>query len=115
MSDAEKFSPDAQNEREDSAAPTEAGNAATFTDPNRSDLDAPSSRPGETQDAPLMDQHEATVEDKINGIVAQTRIDLPGAEHQRVVDVLRQRFSDAGISNVDDTRFDELAKQVAAG
>ncbi|MDF2492162.1 MAG: hypothetical protein K0R60_1940 [Microbacterium sp.] len=115
MSGSEKYSPDAQNEREDSAAPTEAGNAAVFTDPNRSDIDAPSPRPGETQDAPLMDQHEVTVDDKINGIVAQTRIDVPGAEHSRVVDVLRQRFADAGISNVDDTRFDELAKQVAAG
>ena len=115
MSGAENFSPDAQNEREDSAAPTEAGNAATFTDPNRSDTDAPSPRPGETQDAPLMDQHEASVDDKINGIVAQTRIDLPGADHDRVIEVLRQRFSDSGISNVDDTRFAELAKQVAAG
>jgi hypothetical protein len=115
MSGAEKYSPDAQNEREDSAAPTEAGNAATFTDPNRSDIEAPSPRPGETQDEPRMDQHVASIDDKINGIVAQTRIDLPGADHARVVDVLRQRFSDAGISNVDDTRFDELARQVAAG
>lgn len=115
MSGTEKYSADAQNEREDAAAATSGGSTPTFTDPNRSDIDAPSPRAGETQDAPLMDQHEAPVDDKINGIVAQTRIDLPGADHERIVDVLRQRFSDAGIGGVDDDRFAELAKQVAEG
>ncbi|MBZ4487694.1 hypothetical protein LQ938_02585 [Microbacterium sp. cx-55] len=115
MGDNEKYSADAQNEREDAAAATETDAAPTFTDPNQSDTEASSPHPGETQDAPLMDQHDASIDDKINGIVAQTRIDVPGADHDRIVDVLRQRFSDAGIGGVDDDRFAALAKRVAAG
>jgi hypothetical protein len=67
---------------------------------------------GATQDEPIMDQHVATDEDKIEGIVAQTRIDVGDKPLERIADVLRQRFHDAGL-DVDDDRTAELAERVS--
>jgi len=89
------------------------GAEPTYSDPNRSDIDTPSPVPGETQDAPKMDQHVASVDDKIDGIVAQTRVDVGTAPHERIVDVLRQRLSDAGIT-ADDDLVDHLATRVTS-
>ncbi|MEV7693689.1 hypothetical protein AB0N73_10215 [Microbacterium sp. NPDC089189] len=74
-----------------------------FADPgsNRPDTDgAPDPdvvSPQGTQDAPVMDVHTATDEEKIDGIVDQTRVDVGDKPHARVVDVLNQRFADAGL------------------
>jgi hypothetical protein len=66
---------------------------------------------GATQDLPAMSQNNATDEDKISGIIAQTRQDLPGESLERIGDVLRQRFADAGVEVADD-RLAELARAV---
>jgi hypothetical protein len=89
-----------------------AGEEPTYTDPNRSDLDAPSVVPGATQDEPAMDQHDVSIDDKIDGIVAQTRVDVGTLPRERIADVLRQRLSDAGITASDD-HVDRLAARVA--
>jgi hypothetical protein len=65
-----------------------------------------------TQDAPAMDMHPATDEDKIAGIVAQTRHDVGDKPESRIADVLRQRFADIGL-NVGDDRIAALAAEVA--
>ncbi|GAB3148545.1 hypothetical protein GCM10027058_09280 [Microbacterium neimengense] len=69
--------------------------------------------PEGTQDEPVMDQHIATREDKVSGIIDQTRVDVRGLPIERVIDVLRQRFSDAGIET-DDAELASLAEQVNA-
>ncbi|WP_438354200.1 hypothetical protein [Microbacterium sp. CJ88] len=67
-----------------------------------------------TQDQPAMDVDEAAVEDKIAGIAAQTRVDVGGEGAERIADVLRQRFADAGIEVSDDERA-RLAEGIAEG
>lgn len=70
--------------------------------------------PGEnTQDEPAMDMHETAVEDKVAGIEAQTRVDVGGEGVERIADVLRQRFTDAGIVMSDEDRV-ALAERIAA-
>jgi hypothetical protein len=69
--------------------------------------------PEGTQDEPVMDQHIATRQDKVDGIVAQTRVDVRGLPVDRVIDVLRQRFADAAIET-DDDELARLAEQVEA-
>jgi hypothetical protein len=75
------------------------------------DAHAPGSS-GSTQDAPAMDMHDASDEDRIAGIVAQTRADVGDASDERIADVLRQRFSDIGLE-VGDDRVRALAAEVA--
>lgn len=69
--------------------------------------------PEGTQDEPVMDQHIATRQDKVDGIIAQTRVDVRGLPIERVIDVLRQRFDDAAIGT-DDEELARLAEQVNA-
>jgi hypothetical protein len=65
-----------------------------------------------TQNAPVQDMHDTTDEDKIAGIVAQTRQDVGDKDEARIADVLRQRFDDTGIHVADD-RVAALAAEVA--
>lgn len=81
------------------------------------DAQAPGSSGGtgdgrNTQDAPAMDMHGTTTEDRITGIVAQTRSDVGDAPPERIADVLRQRFADTGI-DVGDDRVRALAAEIA--
>jgi hypothetical protein len=69
---------------------------------------------GPTQDEPAMDVPEAPVADKIAGIAAQTRVDVGGEGVERIAEVLRQRFADAGIEVSDDDRA-ALAERIARG
>jgi hypothetical protein len=62
----------------------------------------------------MMDQHVASDDDKIAGIVVQTRSDVGTEPVERIADVLKQRFEDAGIE-VTDERTADLAQQVATG
>jgi hypothetical protein len=55
-----------------------------------------------TQDAPAMDVDVVTDEERIDGILAQTRVDVGGADAERIAEVLRQRFADAGIPASDE-------------
>lgn len=67
-----------------------------------------------TQDEPVMDMHETNDEERIAGIVAQTRIDVGGADESRIADVLRQRFTETG-TRVAEDRIAALAAEVARG
>jgi len=66
-----------------------------------------------TQDVPAMSQNNATQDDKVDGIVAQTRVDVGGEPLDRIADVLHQRLEQAGISLSDD-EIAALAERVAA-
>lgn len=75
---------------------------------------APDAAPGAgVQDAPALDQNDASDEDRIAGIVAQTRSDVGGEGIERIADVLAQRFADAGL-DVDADRTVALAAEVDA-
>jgi len=63
------------------------------------------------QDRPRLEQNDASLEDEVEGILAQTRADFPDGPVERVADVLRQRFRDAGIDK-DKSEIDALAKRV---
>ncbi|MDN3495653.1 hypothetical protein QL996_06930 [Planococcus sp. APC 4015] len=65
-----------------------------------------------TQSAPAMSQNNASDEDKIAGIVAQTRQDVAHMGHDRIVQVLTQRFEQTGIE-VSETEIDDLARTVS--
>lgn len=66
------------------------------------------------QNEPLLDQNVASNADKVDGIVAQTRADVPHESPDRVAEILRQRFSDAGMS-VSDEEIAQLAERVTGG
>ncbi|MFG6402082.1 MULTISPECIES: hypothetical protein [unclassified Microbacterium] len=75
--------------------------------------ETPTSATG-TQDAPAQDMHDASEDDKIAGIVAQTRVDVGDKDDERISEVLRQRFEDSGISVAGD-RLAALAAEVSNG
>ncbi|MFJ6653736.1 hypothetical protein ACIQLJ_13180 [Microbacterium sp. NPDC091313] len=75
--------------------------------------DAHAASGSNTQDAPAMDMHDTTDEERIAGIVAQTRADVGDASEERIAAVLRQRFADIGLE-VGDDRVRALAAEVAA-
>lgn len=66
------------------------------------------------QNEPIMDQHQAPDTDKIAGIVVQTRSDVGTETPERIIEVLRQRFADAGL-DVSDEETADLAQQIATG
>src|SRR5690554_6233945 len=60
------------------------------------------------QDTTVLDQNTTTTQERIRGIVEQTRDDMLGREHEEVVELLRERFRDAGIE-VSEDELDETA------
>ncbi|MFL2001144.1 hypothetical protein [Microbacterium sp. A1-JK] len=78
-----------------------------------SDDPTPVTEPG-TQNEPVQDMHDTTDEDKIIGIVAQTRQDVGGKGERRIAEVLRQRFRETGVDVADD-RIAALVAEVARG
>jgi hypothetical protein len=64
-----------------------------------------------TQSAPAMSQNNAPDGDKIEGIVAQTRQDVSHLGHERIVQVLTQRFAQTGI-DLSESEIDDLARRV---
>lgn len=58
--------------------------------------------PEATQDEPVLEQNQASTQEKLDGIAAQTRADLGGESDDRYEEVLRQRLDDAGIDLTDD-------------
>ncbi|MCR2764543.1 hypothetical protein NQ152_13610 [Microbacterium sp. zg.B48] len=90
--DQEGVQPDPAEQRSDAGV----GGAV-----NQSD-DAP--RRQETQDEPVLAQNQASRQEKIDGLVAQTRVDLGGESDERYSEVLRQRLEDAGIEMTDEDR-----------
>jgi hypothetical protein len=71
--------------------------------------------PGEAvQDEPVLPQNDASVEDKLAGIAAQTRVDLGDESHERYQQVIRQRLNDTGIELTDD-QVSDLARRSSGG
>ena len=71
--------------------------------------------PGEAvQDEPVLPQNDASVEDKLAGIAAQTRVDLGDESHERYQQVIRQRLDDSGIQLTDD-QVSDLARRSSGG
>jgi hypothetical protein len=68
------------------------------------------------QRLPAMSQNNASESEKVSGIVAQTRSDLAAThpEPERVVEVLSQRLSQAGIE-LPDQEIQELARRITTG
>lgn len=66
------------------------------------------------QNEPLLEQNVASDADKVDGIVAQTRADVPHESLDRIAEILTQRFSDAGVS-VSDEEIAHLAQRVTGG
>lgn len=62
---------------------------------------------------PVLDQNPASDGDKIEGILAQTRVDVGSEDTARIAEVLRQRFTDAGIV-VTDSQLADFAKDVSS-
>lgn len=59
--------------------------------------------PGEeVQDEPVLAQNNASTRDKLDGIAAQTRVDLGDESQERYEEVLRQRLHDSEIQLTDD-------------
>lgn len=108
-------SPDGSVPDDEKAAPGEARTSdagGTYEDPNRSDGEAGTGYPGTTQDGAVMDTHDSSLQEKIDGIVAQTRVDVADKPSARIDDVLRQRLSDAGIT-LDDAAVTELTARIS--
>ncbi len=71
--------------------------------------------PGEAvQDEPVLEQNNATTQEKLDGIAAQTRVDLGDESHERYEEVLRQRLNDSDIQLTDDD-VTKLARRSAGG
>jgi hypothetical protein len=66
------------------------------------------------QRLPGMAQNDAPPIDKVAGIVVQTRADVGTEPLDRIAQVLRQRFDQAGF-DLTDTDIEELARQVSTG
>lgn len=66
------------------------------------------------QRLPAMAQNDASMTEKVSGIVAQTRADVGTEPLERIADVLGQRLEQAGI-DLPDADIQELAHQVSTG
>ncbi len=66
------------------------------------------------QDQPAMSQNNASDDEKISGILAQTRVDVGDQSERRIVEVLRQRLDQAGVP-VTDEELPQLARRVRTG
>jgi hypothetical protein len=92
-------------QRDGDALPTHAGQGGAI---------GPDALPGGgVQDGPSLEQNDASDEDRIAGIVAQTHSDVGGTGVERIADVLAQRFADAGL-DVDADRTVALAAEIDA-
>ena len=66
------------------------------------------------QDEPVLEQNNATTQEKLDGIAAQTRVDLGEESHDRYEEVLRQRLNDSDIQLTDED-VSKLARRSAGG
>jgi len=66
------------------------------------------------QDLPAMAQNNAVAAEKLAGIIAQTRADLPGATAEQISYLLRERAAQAGL-HLDVDVASQVADELAAG
>ena len=99
--------------------PAESGEVANESSMNDAagvgtrDPDGPPPSTERTQDEPLLAQNVATDDEKIDGIIAQTAADVPGAPLARVADVIDQRLHDSAIPRSRE-QIEEYASRVLA-
>lgn len=67
-----------------------------------------------TQNEPLLEQNDASTQEQLDGIAAQTRADLGDESQDRYQEVLRQRLADSGIQ-ISDDEVSALAQRSAPG
>lgn len=95
------------------------GAIADEQDEDRDDREDPTSTPAGTpdassrgtQDAPSMDTHAATGDDKLDGVIAQTRSDGRGQDAATVEKLLRSRLQDTGLQ-MDEDRIAALVAEM---
>lgn len=104
--------------REEAPTPPDAGPDHHGQDGGRETLTASEAQRAMAgaaeQDAPAMEQNNATDEEKVRGIVAQTRVDVRDKGPQEIARVLAQRFEQSGIA-VPDGEIARLVEWVQAG
>ncbi|HWI31389.1 MAG TPA: hypothetical protein VNT50_07845 [Microbacterium sp.] len=66
-----------------------------------------------TQDGPIQDMNAPTLDEKLEGIIAQTRADVAAQDDQDVALLVRRRLEDAGIPATDDDISRIVARVVA--
>lgn len=64
------------------------------------------------QDSTVLDHHDTTTRERINGIVEQTRQDMLGRDRDEIREVLVDRFRDAGIE-LRDTELDAMTRAIS--
>ncbi|KZE88712.1 hypothetical protein [Microbacterium sp. TNHR37B] len=64
------------------------------------------------QTEPALAQNETTEDERLDGVVVQTRADLGGQDAATIEQALRSRLNDAGIS-MDDDEIAALARDLA--
>lgn len=89
------------------SAAESVGGAVHESDDKRAQVDE-NGQP--VQNEPVLEQNDASTEDKLRGIAAQTRVDLGDETHDRYEEVIRQRLSDAQI-DISDDEVTTLARQ----
>lgn len=65
----------------------------------------------ETQDEPVLDQHETTEAERREGLVAQMRADLSAESPAVIEQALRHRLADIGMT-LDDAEIARLAAEI---
>jgi len=73
-----------------------------------------STGPEEVQSEPVLEQNNASIDEKLDGIAAQTRVDLGDESQERYEEVLRQRLTDADIQ-LTDGEVSDLARRASPG
>lgn len=66
----------------------------------------------DTQDAPALDQNDATEQERLDGLVAQLRADHEGQDAATVEKAVRRRLDDTGIAAGEDL-VQRLVAQIA--
>ncbi|MGZ8804525.1 MAG: hypothetical protein ACXWZG_04395, partial [Microbacterium sp.] len=73
------------------------------------------SGPEAVQDEPVLEQNAASTQDKLDGLAAQTRVDLGDESQARYEEVLRQRLTDSEIQLTDDEVSDLARRSAPSG
>jgi hypothetical protein len=66
------------------------------------------------QNEPIMEGEDGSQRAKTDGILAQSEQDFAGHPYEDVLDLLRQRFEQAGVS-IDQESLEREARRISAG
>lgn len=93
----------------DRAAGDETVGGAEVTEPHE---DTPISPPG-VHDGPALAMHETDDGERLDGLIAQLRADLPGENAAVIEHAVRQRLDQIGLA-LDEARIAEIVADLAA-